>query len=276
MSTLIVCRFGVQFVRLMPHKLTKAFASLQIALSNLRKHLKPFVEITRDQVCVSPGSEIWMDANVFECPLTPFQSGGEITSPLVSQEVAQAVELYQGDFLRGFHLRGCASFEEWVAVEREGLHLSVIAALEKLIHWDILQGEYEAGIRYGKHLLQIDPLNEKGHRILMRLYQLGGKKTAALSQYETCRRILAEELGATPEYTTYALYQQIFDGTWEKPAPIRSRLSRPELQKPAFLRVVENQESERRVFVARERELTRLDEYLKCALDGQGEIVFLS
>src|SRR5689334_4618799 len=36
-----------------------------------------------------------------------------------------------------------------------------------------------------------------------------GQRDAALAQYETCRRLLAEELGTAPTAETVALYEQI-------------------------------------------------------------------
>ena len=43
----------------------------------------------------------------------------------------------------------------------------------------------------------------------MRLLAQAGQRSAALAQYETCRTLLAAELGVAPDDTTTALYEQI-------------------------------------------------------------------
>jgi DNA-binding SARP family transcriptional activator len=43
---------------------------------------------------------------------------------------------------------------------------------------------------------------------MMRALALGGQRTAALAQFETCRRVLADEPGVEPSATTRELYEQ--------------------------------------------------------------------
>jgi hypothetical protein len=58
-------------------------------------------------------------------------------------------------------------------------------------------------------VLALEPWREEAHRALMRLLVRSGQRSAALDQYETCRCILAERLGAEPEAATTALYEQL-------------------------------------------------------------------
>ncbi|VAW43053.1 hypothetical protein MNBD_CHLOROFLEXI01-3670 [hydrothermal vent metagenome] len=58
-------------------------------------------------------------------------------------------------------------------------------------------------------MLTLDPLREQAHRLLMRLLARDGQLNAALSQYESCRQILAGELGVEPAVETTQLYQRI-------------------------------------------------------------------
>jgi DNA-binding SARP family transcriptional activator len=46
----------------------------------------------------------------------------------------------------------------------------------------------------------------------MRALALTEQRSTALAQYETCLRVLAEELGAEPAEETSALYEQIKAG----------------------------------------------------------------
>jgi predicted ATPase/uncharacterized protein HemY len=65
----------------------------------------------------------------------------------------------------------------------------------------------------------------------MRVLALGGQRSAALRQYETCRRILEAELGVEPMEETTTLYEQIQTGTLARPAarplPIHSLPPQP-------------------------------------------------
>jgi predicted ATPase len=110
----------------------------------------------------------------------------------------------------------------------------------------------------------------------MRLLMLSGQRGTALAQYETCRRLLAEELGVEPAAETTKLYEQIRDG--ELGVGVGELGGRRELTValPAFISGEEKVEVERPVFVARERELARLDGFLDLALDGQGRVVFVT
>src|SRR5262249_39787608 len=52
---------------------------------------------------------------------------------------------------------------------------------------------------------------EEAHLQAMRLLSRTGQRSAALAQYETCRRVLAEELALEPSRETTALYERIRD-----------------------------------------------------------------
>jgi predicted ATPase len=109
----------------------------------------------------------------------------------------------------------------------------------------------------------------------MRTLALSGQRSAALAQYETCRRLLAEELGVEPGKETTRLYEQIRNGKLKALVP--SPASPPDLtaRLPLFLEE-EPPQVERPVFVARQRELAQLDGFLDLALAGQGRVVFVT
>ena len=51
------------------------------------------------------------------------------------------------------------------------------------------------GIAYARRSLVLDNWREEAHRQLMHLLALDGRRSDALAQYESCRRLLAENLG---------------------------------------------------------------------------------
>ena len=109
----------------------------------------------------------------------------------------------------GFYLDGSPAFEQWALLERERLRTLAIAAYQQLVDQAATAGQLEVATAYAQRLLQLDPWHEPTHRQLMRLLAHAGQRSAALAQYETCRTLLAAELGVAPDETTTALYEQL-------------------------------------------------------------------
>jgi len=59
-------------------------------------------------------------------------------------------------------------------------------------------GATERAIETGLTLVGLDPLQEPGHRALMRLYAQAGRRGAALRQYQACVAVPGGELGVEP------------------------------------------------------------------------------
>jgi DNA-binding SARP family transcriptional activator len=135
--------------------------------------------------------------------------------------LAEAVALYGGEFMAGLYLNGCPEFETWLVREREYWQRQVSELLETLVAYCALRHADDQALAYARRWLELDPWQEQAHCSLMVLLARGGKRGAALAQYETCCRILAEELGLEPEAETVALYQQIRDGSLGRESEVR-------------------------------------------------------
>ncbi|MFL7810020.1 MAG: tetratricopeptide repeat protein, partial [Anaerolineae bacterium] len=97
--------------------------------------------------------------------------------------------------------------------------------------------------------VQMDPWREEAHRQLMHLLALTGQRSAALAQYEACRRALADELAVEPTAETQALYQTILA---EKPTD----------EGTAGTPALYNLPSTGTAFVGREKELAEIADLL--------------
>jgi WD40 repeat protein/DNA-binding SARP family transcriptional activator len=183
-----------------------ALSNLRSALANLRQAIgdrqaePPFLLITRDTIQFNPASDYALDILTFQNPAE---------QPLDPLE--QAVAACRGSFLEGFFLSDSPPFEEWLLVKREQLNRHMQAALHRLAAHYEEGGEYERAITYARKQLELEPWDEPAHRQLMRALALNGQRSAALAQYETCCRLLAQELGVEPSYETTALYESIRD-----------------------------------------------------------------
>lgn len=121
----------------------------------------------------------------------------------------EANQLYRGEFLSGFYLDEEPLFEEWLVVQRERIHQQQWSLLTHLADSYEKQGGIAQVIACVGRQLEMEGWREECHQRLMRLLAANGQRSAALAQYESCRRILAESLGVEPSSATQKLYQQI-------------------------------------------------------------------
>ncbi|MEZ4618443.1 MAG: bacterial transcriptional activator domain-containing protein [Caldilineaceae bacterium] len=156
-----------------------------------------------------------------------------ISCPTCLDNYRQAVALYRGDFLEQLVLPDCAAFEEWALLKREWLRREVLTALAHLTTAAEEHGDYAQAYLHAWRQIELDPLREEAHCQLMRALALSARRSEALSHYEICRGILAEEMNAKPAQATTALYEQIRDGqllapTVQMPSlPLIQQINRP-------------------------------------------------
>jgi predicted ATPase/DNA-binding SARP family transcriptional activator len=123
--------------------------------------------------------------------------------------LTEALEHVRGDFLEEFSLGDCAQFDEWLSIQREHVHVQVTSALEQLAAFHERAGQLAEAERCVRRQLAYDPLREAAYRQLMRVLAGADRRSAALDAYETCRRVLATELGLAPAVETVTLAEQI-------------------------------------------------------------------
>ena len=159
----------------------KARMNLSQALSHLRRLVGDHVSTTRQTVAFNRESDYWLDVDIFEARVNDTSGDASITA------LQEAVQLYRGDFLDGFYVRGVPEFEMWVLAQRAYLRELALQALHRLIAHYTEQGEdgWATAIEYTTRLLTLEPWQEEAHRLMMRLLSLSGRRSAALVQYET-------------------------------------------------------------------------------------------
>jgi DNA-binding SARP family transcriptional activator/predicted ATPase len=121
----------------------------------------------------------------------------------------EAATLYQGELLAGFSLPDTAVFEEWLLFWRERLQQQAASAFGQLAVALSERGDVEPALAYARRQLALDPFREEAYRLLMALLAHSGRHGQALAQYESCRRLLRDELGVEPAAETTALYHKI-------------------------------------------------------------------
>jgi len=251
---------------------SSARTNLRHALANLRRVLSdpaPSVavsggasplQVTRQTVQFDTAEDVWIDAVELLAKLEA--SPGTLTS------LEEAVALYRGELLEGFSLSESVLFEEWLLLQRERFGRLALDALHRLVEGCMLQGEYDRALIHAWRQVALGPLRERAHRQLMRLLAYTGRASEALSQYETCCRLLRAEVGAAPLAKTTRLKEQIRNGTLPIPPPSTAHL-------PAFLTSERLSLTVPAIFVARDRELAQLDGLLERARAGRGGVALV-
>ena len=196
----------------------RANQSLRQALLYLRQALgdaATFLCATRETIQFNRNSPYLLDVAAFASLIEACQRHRhrrmEICRPCLNR-LEQAIELYRGEFLEQFFLSDSSAFEEWALLKREWLHRQVVEALSCLADYYERRGEYGRAREYAWRQIALEPWCEEAHRQIMRLLVFDGQRTAALAQYENCRRMLSQELGLEPTADTVALYERIRAG----------------------------------------------------------------
>jgi DNA-binding SARP family transcriptional activator/predicted ATPase len=243
---------------------SSALTNLRQALRRLRTAIgdrdasSSLLQTTRTTIALDPESDYWLDVDAFSraLELVRVHTHRSVeTCAACAARLAEAVELYRGEFLNGFSLDS-ALFEEWMVVERERLHGEMLEALGHLAAYHEAQGVHEEAARYARQALTLEPWREDAHRALMRALALGGQRGAALAQYEACRAVLREELGVEPGEETTELYERIRDGE-----VLPGTRSRPP-SVPSETGSLHNLPAQLTPFIGRERELAEIAERL--------------
>lgn len=201
-----------------------ALQSLSQAFYRLRRAFilpataAPLLHITSQTIQFNLASDHRLDVREFANLLDAcrvHQHALQADCPECLARLQQAAALVRGNFLEGFSLRDSPEFDEWVLFQRERLRHLAIQTLSTLASGHARRGDSAQALMFAQRWLSIDPWQEQAHCQVMRALAASGQRHAALAQFETCRRILAAELGVEPAPATVALYEQIraADGT---------------------------------------------------------------
>jgi predicted ATPase/DNA-binding SARP family transcriptional activator/predicted negative regulator of RcsB-dependent stress response len=174
--------------------------NLSWVLNKISSLLPDLLQADRRAVRFHPTVPYWLDTEAFK----ELVLEGDVAS------LASAAELYRGEFLEGLYFEGCAEFELWAVGEREQWRQSVVDVLWELISHYNLCNEYELSLHFARRLLALNPWQEEAHRHVMQALARVGQRSAALTQYENCRQVLAQELGVEPAEETKELCERIY------------------------------------------------------------------
>lgn len=183
-------------------RLSQALWQIQSALAEMAPSEK-FFETDSDTVRMRSGLNVVVDAHEFD---RLHGAGTNSQTPQLEAEemLAKAVNLYHGDLMAG-------TYDDWVFVEQSRLREAYLDCLGRLSRLHRSRGDYKTALSLAVRVVIHEPLREAAHQEVMRLQSLLGRFSEAFEQYETCRRILDDELGVRPCEATESLHREIVE-----------------------------------------------------------------
>jgi DNA-binding SARP family transcriptional activator len=188
---------------------SRARSSLQVAASRARRVLDPpgaersVIESAGRRYRLALGERDVVDADPFRSAAEAgLAETGERRAPLLEH----ARSLWGGEPLPE------ERYSDWAAGYRERLVDRYTAVLAALVAVREDSGEHAHAAEVARELVDLDPVNEGGHRALITAYARAGRTGHALRQYLECRRALVEQLGVEPAEETSRLQARILAG----------------------------------------------------------------
>jgi len=197
----------------------RARNSLRQTLSFIRTCLGPDAVVSVGVQGLTVASHLTCDAVQFEALLTTGRR-------------EEALQLYSGELLPGFHVTGAGAFEEWLDNQRLRLGQRAVRAAWELSAECESKGDQAGAAFWGKRALALSPFSELEVQRLLRVLLRVGDYAGALRAFEGLQRALQREFGVGPADETVQLAnkarERISSAATAPATPARVRRSRGE------------------------------------------------
>jgi DNA-binding SARP family transcriptional activator len=121
--------------------------------------------------------------------------------------------------------------DDWVLLERERLRQLLMHALEALADRLAAAGCCGEAVEAAYAAVHLEPLRGSAHRTLVRVHLAEGNAREAINAYESCRTLLADELGVAPSRQMSDLVHDLAV-MWQPRHPVLQRRA-PERLRPS-------------------------------------------
>jgi DNA-binding SARP family transcriptional activator/TolB-like protein len=208
------------------HDTEHARNSLSQSIHILRRHLGQDVIVSRN------GDSLGLDWRDVWCDAVSFEDAIE------AGRFAEAIELYRGDLLEGFHIANAPDFERWVDAERARLAGRWAKATEVLAEQREAAGDFAGAVPLWRRIATSDPYSSRVAVRIMRALASAGDPAAAVQHARVHETLLKEELGVAPDSAINDLVRQLQSTRTaaERPPsamPERTRTLTPDVAKTA-------------------------------------------
>jgi DNA-binding SARP family transcriptional activator len=258
----------------------RSHGSLRNTLGHLQAALRrasgqaqtSYLSITHASLSLNPDADIDFDLNTVErayAQVRADRSSRILPDGSDSLLILQSAAACQrGNFMAGFSLDDAPDFDDWASIQREVWNRRLGLILDRLSEIQFTHGEFAGATETASRWIALDALNEIAYRRKMRAHFAAGERGQALETYESCRLILAAELGIDPEPDTVALAERIRIHAPLVHPPIRKILPKAQ-QSDTSINFLGN------LFTGRNREYQTLLQSYGHAKEGQPQLVVL-
>ena len=206
------------------HDAERARNALSQAVYFLRRALGADAIVTRnvEELGIDP-DKVWCDAIAFDAALN-------------ARHPSEAVELYRGDLLEGFHVSDAPEFDRWLEAERARLADRWARAIEAMADEAEAGGDPAGAVTWLRRLAARHPDSSRIALRLMRAMAAAGDRAGAIRHARTHETVLREVLDATPDPDVVAFARALQDGTSHapmRPAPVQTAPISPAPVSPA-------------------------------------------
>ena len=156
-----------------------------------------------DAIVSRGDEELALAADRIHCDAWAFDAAAEQGRP------AEALALYRGELLAGFHISDAPDFERWLDQERDRLRQRAGEVAWALSAEREREGDGPGAADAGRRAVGLSPTDETAVRRLMLLMERLGDRAAAVRAYEGFAWKLEQEFDLAPSAETRALAARI-------------------------------------------------------------------
>jgi DNA-binding SARP family transcriptional activator/TolB-like protein/Tfp pilus assembly protein PilF len=156
-----------------------------------------------DAVVSANGDALGLDPRVIWCDAVAFEQA------LEGGHVADALDLYRGELLEGFHVPAAPDFERWLDAERARLRGRYVNALESLAKECEARRDFNGAVIHWRRLAACDLYSSRVALRVMRALAAAGDPAAAVQHARMHESLLRDELDVAPDSQVGALVRQL-------------------------------------------------------------------
>ena len=176
-----------------------------------------------DAVVSRTADELALDMSTMWCDAIAFNEAIE------ARRYSEAIELYRGELLAGFHVAGAAAeFAAWLDTTRATYARRYESALQSIAAEREAAGDLAGAVVWRRRVAAHDPLNSDAALQLMRAFAAVGDPGAAIRHARVHETLLREELDAPPDARIAQLVK-----TLQSPSATTASAPAPKQAQPA-------------------------------------------
>jgi DNA-binding SARP family transcriptional activator len=157
----------------------------------------------------------------------------DFTAAIARDDLAAAVELYDGPFLDAVHVSGAPELERWVEQKRQEIARAYQSALHDLASRAMDQQDFSAAVDFAERLIAAEPLSDRATVLLMEALAASGDVTAALERARIHASVVRQELGAEVDASVSALVSRLRKSAGIPPIASTEEVGAPGERPPA-------------------------------------------